>query len=127
MFYRNATLDRVNRGALKFFGIKAKHKLSPEDICERLNLAMLNEALLIIEEGVVNHFSDIEKTVIYGMGFPTERGGLLKYGESLRWRNVLSRIQHLNETVGRQFQPAPLLRKAAELKGLDKALEDSEQ
>ncbi|MEL6820810.1 MAG: 3-hydroxyacyl-CoA dehydrogenase NAD-binding domain-containing protein [Calditrichota bacterium] len=124
-FYRNAALDRPNRAVLKFFGIKAKNKMSPEDICERLNLAMINEALIVIEEGVADGISDIEKTLIYGVGFPTERGGLLKYGESLRWRNVLSRMNHLNETVGRQFQPAALLSKAAEFKDLSKALENS--
>jgi len=126
-FYRNAALDRANRSLLKFFDIKARKKVNLDDVRERLNLSMLNEALLILEEGVVNHFSDIEKTVLYGIGFPTERGGLLKYGESLRWRNVLSRMEFLNETVGRQFQPAALLSRAAELKDLAKALENGER
>ncbi|MGH1362567.1 MAG: 3-hydroxyacyl-CoA dehydrogenase NAD-binding domain-containing protein [Calditrichia bacterium] len=123
-FYRNAALTRVERGVYKMFDLRTRTKMSTDDINERLNLLLLNEALSILEDGVVASASDIEKAVLFGMGFPAERGGLLYYGKTCRWKNVLSRMRSLSETIGRQYTPVTLLEKVAESGDLDKALSE---
>lgn len=47
----------------------------------RLILPMINEAASCLESGIVNSAESIDLALIYGIGFPPFRGGLLKFAD----------------------------------------------
>lgn len=52
-------------------------KISPKAIQDRLIGAILNEAALVLKEGVAQRPSDIDVTLVHGYGFPRWTGGPL--------------------------------------------------
>jgi len=52
-----------------------QREISDEEIVNRLLLPVINEAAKILEEGIVNHPSDVDILWIYGYGFPFMKGG----------------------------------------------------
>jgi 3-hydroxyacyl-CoA dehydrogenase/enoyl-CoA hydratase/3-hydroxybutyryl-CoA epimerase len=47
------------------------------DIQMRVFLPMINEAAIILDEGLVSSALDVDMGLIFGTGFPPFRGGLL--------------------------------------------------
>lgn len=58
-----------------------KKTLDPQNIQMRLILPMINEAASCLQDGIVSHASHIDLGLIYGIGFPPFRGGLLKFAD----------------------------------------------
>ncbi len=52
--------------------------LSDEEIVARLMVPMTNEAIRCLEEGIVATPMELDLALIYGLGFPPFRGGILK-------------------------------------------------
>ncbi len=44
---------------------------------------MINEAAMIIQEGIVDNADTVDIGMIFGTGFPPFRGGLLRYADSV--------------------------------------------
>jgi 3-hydroxyacyl-CoA dehydrogenase/enoyl-CoA hydratase/3-hydroxybutyryl-CoA epimerase len=57
-------------------------KLDESQIQMRLILPMINEASHILDEKIVDSAHDVDLGLIFGIGFPPFRGGLLKYADS---------------------------------------------
>lgn len=70
---------------------------SNDEIAERAVLAMIMEAIRILEEGIAARPHDIDLVMIHGYGFPRWRGGLMHYADQLTPARVLSRIAALSE------------------------------
>jgi 3-hydroxyacyl-CoA dehydrogenase len=66
-----------------------------EDIAGRAVLAMIMEAIRILEEGIAARPQDIDLVMIHGYGFPRWRGGLMHYADHLTPAVVLSQIAAL--------------------------------
>jgi 3-hydroxyacyl-CoA dehydrogenase len=66
-----------------------------EDIAERAVLAMIMEAIRILEEGIAARPQDIDLVMIHGYGFPRWRGGLMHHADQLTPAVVLSQIAAL--------------------------------
>jgi 3-hydroxyacyl-CoA dehydrogenase/enoyl-CoA hydratase/3-hydroxybutyryl-CoA epimerase len=60
---------------------KSKKNLEVQYIQMRLILPMINEAASCLEEGIISKASDVDLALIYGIGFPPFRGGLLKFAD----------------------------------------------
>jgi 3-hydroxyacyl-CoA dehydrogenase len=87
---------------------------SPDAITRRLLLPMVLEATRILDEGRVASPQTVDTAVVMGLGFPTSRGGLLRWADTLGAGRILSCLQEL-ERLGARFRPTPLLcRMAAE-------------
>jgi 3-hydroxyacyl-CoA dehydrogenase len=96
-------------------GIKPR-KISDEEIVQRLNFALVNEAAHILEEGIASKASDIDMVYISGYGFPIYRGGPMNYADELGLFNVVQAMQRFatNPHDDAEFwKPAPLLAKLA--------------
>jgi 3-hydroxyacyl-CoA dehydrogenase len=96
-------------------GIKPR-KISDEEIVQRLNFALVNEAAHILEEGIASKASDIDMVYISGYGFPIYRGGPMNYADELGLINVVQAMQRFatNPHDDAEFwKPAPLLAKLA--------------
>ncbi|MBS0179811.1 MAG: hypothetical protein JSR20_13730 [Nitrospira sp.] len=73
-------------------------------------LAMVNEAVIALQEGVASA-RDIDLAVVAGTGFPNEKGGPLHLADQLGIDEVLRQLDSFTERVGIRFWPAPMLRR----------------
>ena len=74
----------------------------------------INEAALMIEEGICDRPQDMDLAMIYGTGFPPYRGGILRYADKWGAKNVYEKLQALEKQYGLRFRPAKLLKEMAE-------------
>jgi 3-hydroxyacyl-CoA dehydrogenase/enoyl-CoA hydratase/3-hydroxybutyryl-CoA epimerase len=78
-------------------------------ILDRAMLIMVNEASRCLAEDVVDTAQYLDMAMVMGTGFPAFRGGLLRYADTLGIKEVVDRLNDLNETFGERFAPAKLL------------------
>jgi 3-hydroxyacyl-CoA dehydrogenase/enoyl-CoA hydratase/3-hydroxybutyryl-CoA epimerase len=83
------------------------------DIAHRLMFLMINEAARCLEEKVVASPEDADYGMILGTGFPTFRGGPLRFAESMGLKNVVEEMNSLARN-DQKFAPCELLKKHAE-------------
>lgn len=81
-------------------------------IADRLVLPMLIEAAHILEEGRVDDARVIDLAVLFGLGFPAQRGGLLWWADALGADRVLAKLQSL-AALGPRAEPTPMLKSMA--------------
>jgi len=79
---------------------------------ERLLLPMINEAALCLQEQVAQA-SDIDLSLLAGIGFPQEKEGLLHYADKVGLDQILAGLEKHQALYGERFHPAPLLRRMA--------------
>ncbi len=91
---------------------KADQKLSADDLAMRLVLPMLTEATRLLEERLVRDPRDIDLGIIYGIGFPPFRGGILFWADTMGLDKIVPRLEAL-APLGKRFEPTPLLREMA--------------
>lgn len=65
----------------------------------RVFLPMINEAAAILEEKIVDSPSTVDLGLIFGIGFPPFRGGLLKYADAEGLDRVVDAINDFAKTV----------------------------
>ena len=87
---------------------------SQKEIRARLFLSMVHEAARALGDGIVDRAGDVDLAMIMGTGFPPFRGGLLRFADTLRPKNVLERLEGLRARHGVRFEPAPLLGELAD-------------
>lgn len=83
-------------------------KPSPGEITTRLFLPMVLEATRILAEQRVRHPRDIDLGVLFGLGFPAQRGGLLWWADTLGAAEIIEMLRSL-ERLGPRAEPTPLL------------------
>ena len=96
----------------------AANKVSPKDMSQQEIIdAMLanaiNEAALMIEQGICDRPADMDLAMIYGTGFPPYRGGILRYADKWGLANVLAKLEELEAAYGERFAPAELIKSMA--------------
>jgi 3-hydroxyacyl-CoA dehydrogenase len=87
--------------------------LDPQEIRRRLVLAMVNEAAMVLEDGIVTRAADVDLAMIMGTGFPPFRGGLLRYADFVHPKVILERLEEYHQRFGARFRPAPVLARLA--------------
>jgi 3-hydroxyacyl-CoA dehydrogenase/enoyl-CoA hydratase/3-hydroxybutyryl-CoA epimerase len=84
------------------------------DLARRLTFLMVNEAARCLEEKVVATPEDADYGMILGTGFPTFRGGPLRYAERYGLRKLVTEMDGLQARAGEKFAPCDLLRQHAQ-------------
>ncbi len=79
----------------------------PADIEDRLVLAMVNEAVSCLSDGVVTDPDLLDAGVIFGTGFAPFKGGPLNYARERGIDEVTSRLEELEASHGGRFTPHP--------------------
>ena len=69
---------------------------------------MVLEASRLLEEGKVRDAGDVDLGVIFGLGFPASRGGLLRWADTLGAPRIIEMLRPL-QSLGGRAQPTPLL------------------
>jgi 3-hydroxyacyl-CoA dehydrogenase/enoyl-CoA hydratase/3-hydroxybutyryl-CoA epimerase/3-hydroxyacyl-CoA dehydrogenase/enoyl-CoA hydratase/3-hydroxybutyryl-CoA epimerase/enoyl-CoA isomerase len=87
-----------------------------QPIACRLVLPMLLEATRILEEGQVSDVRYIDLAVLFGLGFPADKGGLLWWADALRPRHILDMLATLGTSEQRN-RPTPMLERLAKTDG----------
>ncbi len=77
---------------------------------ERLNYLLINEAVLCLMENISSH-SDIDIAMMAGTGFPQDKGGPLKYADTVGVDIILNKLIEFRDKYGFRFWPAPLLKR----------------
>jgi 3-hydroxyacyl-CoA dehydrogenase/enoyl-CoA hydratase/3-hydroxybutyryl-CoA epimerase/enoyl-CoA isomerase len=99
----------------------AKHQtdireISDDEITDRLFLAMLLEATRALEEGIVREPAHLDMGLILGIGFPTFRGGILRWCDTEGAQEILRRVEKYT-SLGKRFQPTDVLKRLARSAG----------
>ena len=89
-------------------------KVSDQEIVDAMLALAINEAALMIEQGVCDRPQDMDLAMIYGAGFPPYRGGILRYADKWGVANVHGKLVELEKRYGARFQPAIALKGMAE-------------
>jgi 3-hydroxyacyl-CoA dehydrogenase / enoyl-CoA hydratase / 3-hydroxybutyryl-CoA epimerase len=107
---RRKTVDAT---VYPLLGVTPTPRAVPADeIALRCGLAMINEALRCHDD-VVRSARDGDIGAIFGVGFPSFRGGPFRHVDVLGAPEILRRMRSLEQRFGERFEPAPLLVEAA--------------
>jgi 3-hydroxyacyl-CoA dehydrogenase/enoyl-CoA hydratase/carnithine racemase len=94
-------------------GVTSK-EMSKEKIADAMLALGINEAALMVEEGICDRPQDMDLAMIYGTGFPPYRGGILRYADKWGLKNVYDTLVGLEKQYGARFKPADLITEMAE-------------
>jgi len=88
-------------------------QLSKTEIIDTMLALGINEAALMMEEGICDRPQDMDLAMIYGTGFPPYRGGILRYADKLGLKSVCDTLVALEKQYGPRFAPAKLIKEMA--------------
>jgi 3-hydroxyacyl-CoA dehydrogenase/1,4-dihydroxy-2-naphthoyl-CoA synthase len=109
----NPKVTEVVQNYLKDNGVESKD-MSKEDITDAMLALGINEAALMMEEGICDRPQDMDLAMIYGTGFPPYRGGVLRFADKWGLKNVYRKLLTLEKQYGFRFKPAELIKEMAE-------------
>jgi len=89
---------------------------SAEMITDRLLLPVVLEATRILSQGEVRDPRDVDLAMIFGLGFPAWRGGLLFWADTLGAQRIVERLGPLWR-LGARAEPTPMLTRLARTGG----------
>ncbi|MCK5418294.1 MAG: hypothetical protein KAI93_07310, partial [Desulfobacterales bacterium] len=89
-------------------------EMSKDEIIDVMLSLGINEAALMIAEGICDRPQDMDLAMIYGTGFPPYRGGILRYADKWGLKNVYQKLVGLEKQYGPRFKPANLIKGMAE-------------
>lgn len=111
--------DFSGQSPVPFRGLRETLKITvPErvvsdlsQITDRLVMALLNEGIRCLDEGVAgapgkDAANQINLGTVMGMGFPPFRGGLLTYADSIGAKKILDTLTRYAREVGPRYSPA---------------------
>ena len=82
-------------------------------IQERLLLAVVNESLICLEQGVLPGAREADVACVLGLGFPRHKGGPFRYIDSQGAAETLKKLHNLSVKYGARYTPPPLLKDVA--------------
>jgi 3-hydroxyacyl-CoA dehydrogenase len=109
----NPKVTEVVQKYLKDNAVEPK-EMSKEDITDTMLALGINEAALMMEEGICDRPQDMDLAMIYGTGFPPYRGGILRFADKWGLKNVYGKLLALEKQYGIRFKPADLIKEMAE-------------
>ena len=78
---------------------------TPPDLQDRMILPMLNEAVAVFQDGVVDDLELLDAGVIFGTGFAPFHGGPINYARSRGVDHLLATMETLEARYGERFKP----------------------
>jgi 3-hydroxyacyl-CoA dehydrogenase/enoyl-CoA hydratase/3-hydroxybutyryl-CoA epimerase len=106
-FYRYEEKKRTRPDTSVYGKIPARsgHRIAQEEIVDRAVLLMIKEAALCLEENIVHRPDLVDAALIFGIGFPAFRGGLLKYADAIGIETVVDKLEGYTGKYGHRFRP----------------------
>ncbi|MCB2188964.1 MAG: enoyl-CoA hydratase/isomerase family protein [Deltaproteobacteria bacterium] len=91
----------------------APRQASQQEIIDLMLANAINEAALMMEEGICDRPADMDLAMITGTGFPPYRGGVLRYADQWGLARVHAKLLELEQKYGPRFAPAELIKTMA--------------
>lgn len=88
--------------------------ITAEEVVDRAVLLMVKEAVLCLEEKIIDRPDLLDAALIFGIGFPPFRGGLLKYADRTGAKTIIQKLEVFTQKYGQRFTPPVSLIKMAE-------------
>ena len=92
--------------------VGARKEFAPEEIVARCMAPMVNEVARCLEEKVVASPFEADMSLIYGIGFPTFRGGVCRYVDQMGAAAYVA-LADKYAALGKLYEPPKLLRDMA--------------
>ena len=92
-----------------------RREIGADEIRIRAFVAWVNEAALLLEEGVANRSSDVDVVATLGFGFPRHLGGPLWWALHLPKGELEQGLDLVRENSGRNFRCGPIKKYLQEL------------
>jgi 3-hydroxyacyl-CoA dehydrogenase len=80
-----------------------RRSLTPDEIQRRALLAMVNEAALLLAEGVTSRATDVDVVMVNGYGFPRARGGPIFWAREQGEQEFEDSLDWLGRSSGAGF------------------------
>jgi len=96
---------KVTGTSVRIAGPAQGDAVSSAELADRLILAMVNECVACLREGIVEDADLIDAGVIFGTGFAPFRGGPLTYARARGIDQCVQRLLQLSQLYGKRFQP----------------------
>ncbi len=100
----------VNEEIYNYFGGKERRSFEEEEIQQRLSSVMVNEAVLCLQDEILQSAADGDLGAILGLGFPPFLGGPFRYIDRIGAGEFIKKMEALRNRHGNRFKPADLLK-----------------
>ncbi|HEX9021935.1 MAG TPA: 3-hydroxyacyl-CoA dehydrogenase NAD-binding domain-containing protein [Nitrospirota bacterium] len=94
-------------------GPETREKPASEEIVDRALMLMIKEAALCLKERVIDRPELLDAALVFGIGFPPFRGGLLRYADKLGAAAIVEKLETYSKKYGDRFTPPASLREMA--------------
>ncbi|UCE03878.1 MAG: enoyl-CoA hydratase/isomerase family protein [Candidatus Latescibacterota bacterium] len=102
--------DRAHWNTLRHAG---STRYASDVLLDRVLGLMINEAARCLEEGIVSDARELDLALVFGIGFPPFRGGLLRYADERGVGEIVARLHELERELGPRFAPCEMLLRLA--------------
>ena len=110
--------QQENMSIYTLIGVRPKTvEMVSDEWQNRIVYQMINESIRCLEEEVVGNVEELDLALIYGIGFPPFRGGLLWYADQLSPTKIMSELDILARRYGERFQVPQYLKALVETGG----------
>ncbi len=92
--------------------VREQRKISGKEITERLFLPMVLEATRVLEEKIVRDPRDVDLGLIFGIGFPPFKGGLLFWADTIGAKQLIEQLKPYAH-LGERMKPTKMLERLA--------------
>jgi 3-hydroxyacyl-CoA dehydrogenase/enoyl-CoA hydratase/3-hydroxybutyryl-CoA epimerase len=107
--WANGKKTEPDPAVYKLLGTSGSVEGNGEAIALRMVASMVNEAAMILDEGIASCAADVDLAMIMGTGFPPFRGGLLRYADELGVTTIVDTLLALEAKHGARFAPSAAL------------------
>jgi 3-hydroxyacyl-CoA dehydrogenase/enoyl-CoA hydratase/3-hydroxybutyryl-CoA epimerase len=92
-----------------YTGSRGREMFSHEEVVDRAVLLMIKEAALCLEEKIIDRPDLLDAALIFGIGFPPFRGGLLNYADKIGAKVIVEKLSGYAKKNGNRFAPPKCL------------------
>ncbi|KAK1365379.1 peroxisomal fatty acid beta-oxidation multifunctional protein AIM1 [Heracleum sosnowskyi] len=87
--------------------------LTDEEIVEMILFPVVNEACRVLDEGYVVRASDLDVASVLGMSFPSYRGGIVFWADTVGPKHIYTSLKKWTEVYGSFYKPSRFLEERA--------------
>jgi len=110
---KRAGINDEAQAILEKYKVEAPAEFTKEDLQHRIALRFVNEAVMTLEEGVIQSATDGDIAAVFGVGFPARFGGPFKFVDTKGADWVVKEMEKFEKHYGAAFTPCKMLKDMA--------------